>query len=88
MDGTVCLICPFGDFEGGSLCIYEPGMVFDLPPGRFAAIRSKRNVHFNLDYVGKRFSFVFTSDKALMRWEEQRNGWMDLQPIPPDSSSD
>ncbi|KAG8791642.1 hypothetical protein FRC12_008544 [Ceratobasidium sp. 428] len=84
MEDNICLIFAFGEFEGGALCVLEPGIVYDLPNGQFAAIRSKRNVHFNLDYKGRRFSFVFTSDNELKRWEERRNGWLDLKPIPDD----
>ncbi|KAG8729820.1 hypothetical protein FRC12_020686 [Ceratobasidium sp. 428] len=82
MEDTICLIFAFGQFDGGALCIYEPGIVLGLPHGRFAAIRSKRNVHFNLDFVGNRFSFVFTSDGSLKRWEGKQNGWKELQPTP------
>ncbi|KAG8707909.1 hypothetical protein FRC08_000220 [Ceratobasidium sp. 394] len=78
---TVCLVYSLGVFTGGDLCVYEPGAVIPLLPGTFAAIRSKRNVHFNLDYVGNRFSFVFTSDGALERWDQHRNGWVSLQPF-------
>ncbi|QRW01386.1 DEAD-box ATP-dependent RNA helicase 42 [Ceratobasidium sp. AG-Ba] len=80
-DGTICLILALGDFKGGSLCIYEPGASIDLTHGQFAAIRSRRMVHFNLDYVGERFSYVFTSDNGLERWEKNRNGWVGMEAL-------
>ena len=76
---TICLVLPLGDFTGAALCLLEPGIAIDLDHGSCAAIRSKRDVHFNLDYVGKRFSFVFTSDSDLKRWDLARNGWISLQ---------
>ncbi|KAG9123872.1 hypothetical protein FRC07_013678 [Ceratobasidium sp. 392] len=32
------------------------------------AIRSKRDTHFNMDFVGQQMSFVFTSDRGIERW--------------------
>ncbi|KAG8715030.1 hypothetical protein FRC09_016998 [Ceratobasidium sp. 395] len=73
---SFCLIMALGDFSGGELCLYEPGMVIELVPGAFAVIRSKRDVHFNLHFKGRRMSIVFTSDGDLKRWEEDQNGWL------------
>ncbi|QRV78138.1 DEAD-box ATP-dependent RNA helicase 42 [Ceratobasidium sp. AG-Ba] len=50
-------------------------------PGAFCAIRSKRNLHFNPHFKGQRFSYVFTSDAGLRRWEERRNDMKCLQSI-------
>ncbi|KAG8692773.1 hypothetical protein FRC08_009549 [Ceratobasidium sp. 394] len=70
---SICLILPLGDYRGGDLCLFEPGLCIDLRPGMFAAIRSKRDLHFNLHFEGQRFSFVFTSDLHLKRWATDRN---------------
>ncbi|QRV90747.1 DEAD-box ATP-dependent RNA helicase 42 [Ceratobasidium sp. AG-Ba] len=85
---SICLILPLGDYEGGDLCLYEPRLRIELPPGAFCAIRSKRNLHFNLHFKGQRFSYVFTSDAGLRRWEERRNDMECLQrPSTSNSSS-
>ncbi|KAG9089883.1 hypothetical protein FS749_000973 [Ceratobasidium sp. UAMH 11750] len=73
---SFCLVMALGEFTGGELCVYQPGLVMQFLPGTFVAIRSKRDVHFNLHYVGRRMSMVFTSDGDLKRWEKDRNGWM------------
>ncbi|KAG8718493.1 hypothetical protein FRC09_012602 [Ceratobasidium sp. 395] len=80
-EDTICLILALGDFKGGALCVYEPGASIDLKHGNLAAIRSRRMVHFNLDFVGQRFTYVFTSDNGLERWERDRNQWAGLQPL-------
>ena len=33
-DDTMCLVLALGDFEGGDLCLYEPGLVIPLRCGR------------------------------------------------------
>lgn len=78
MVDSICLVMALGNFTGGELCLYESGIVIELTHGSFVAIRSKRDVHFNLDFVGQRMSFVFTSDRGLQRWEKGRNGWKEL----------
>lgn len=77
--GTICLILSLGSFEGAALCLYEAGLRLDLSPGTFAVIRSKDDLHFNLDFAGQRLSFVFTSDGDLRRWESNRNHMPSLQ---------
>jgi hypothetical protein len=77
---SICVVMGLGDFHGGELCLYESGLVLELPHGSCVAIRSKRDVHFNLNFEGQRFSFVFTSDKSLKHWDLWRNNWEDLQP--------
>lgn len=81
MVDSVCLVLALGDFEGGELCLYEAGLVIELPHGSMVAIRSRRDLHFNLNFVGQRVSFVFTSNRGLSRWDERRNGWEVMQPI-------
>ncbi|QRV96097.1 DEAD-box ATP-dependent RNA helicase 42 [Ceratobasidium sp. AG-Ba] len=83
MVNSICLVLALGDFSGGQLCLFEPGLVLDLPHGTCAAIRSKRDTHFNLDFQGQRYSFVFTSDQVLRRWDKWRNHWEELQPEAP-----
>jgi hypothetical protein len=75
MVDSICLVMALGKFTGGELCLYEAGLVVELLNGCFVAIRSRRDLHFNLDFVGQRMSFVFTSDRGLERWEKDRNGW-------------
>ncbi|QRW07846.1 DEAD-box ATP-dependent RNA helicase 42 [Ceratobasidium sp. AG-Ba] len=89
MVDSICLILALGDFEGGELCLFEPGMVWELPHGSCMAIWSKQDTHFNLDFRGQRYSFVFTSDQCLHRWDLWRNEWDELKPVsmpdlPPD----
>jgi hypothetical protein len=79
MVDSICLVMALGEFHGGELCLYEAGVVIELPPGGVVAIRSKRDLHFNLDFIGQRMSFVFTSDKGLERWEKDRNGWLSVE---------
>ncbi|KAG8711822.1 hypothetical protein FRC09_020392 [Ceratobasidium sp. 395] len=78
---SICLVLALGDFTGGELCLYAPGLVLELPHGSCVAIRSKRDIHFNLHFKGQRFSFVLTSDKCLKRWAEESNHWEELQPM-------
>lgn len=79
MVDSICLVLALGDYQGGELCLFEAGLVLELAHGSFVAICSKRDVHFNLDFVGQRLSFVFTSDQTLQRWRDHRNGWKELQ---------
>ncbi|QRV92046.1 DEAD-box ATP-dependent RNA helicase 42 [Ceratobasidium sp. AG-Ba] len=83
MVNSICLVLALGDFSGGQLCLFEPGLVLDLLHGTCAAIRSKRDTHFNLDFQGQRYSFVFTSDQVLRRWDKWRNHWEELRPEAP-----
>jgi hypothetical protein len=80
MVDSICLVLSLGDYEGGELCLYEAGLVLELTHGSFVAIRSKHDVHFNLDFVGQRLSFVFTSDQSLRWWSRERNRWEVLAP--------
>jgi hypothetical protein len=71
---SICLILALGDYEGGDLCL-----CLELLHGSFVAIRSKRDLHFNLHFKGQQFSFVFTSDHGLRWWEQNRNHMTSLQ---------
>ncbi|KAG9122962.1 hypothetical protein FRC07_000424 [Ceratobasidium sp. 392] len=85
---SICVVMALGDFTGGELCLYAPGLVIELPHGSCVAIRSKRDIHFNLHFKGQRFSFVFTSDKSLKRWAEESNHWEELQSSQPQGAED
>lgn len=76
MDHGFCLVLPIGDWEGGELCLYEPGLAVKLENGHFAIFRSSEVTHFNLCFKGSRASFVLSTDKALEDWNDgRRNGW-------------
>lgn len=74
-DQEVCLVLVVSDCVGGELCLYEPGIVLDLHPGDLVIFPSKDISHFNLDYKGRRASWVFTSDKHGKSWVDNNNGW-------------
>jgi hypothetical protein len=71
----VCVLIVFGNFEGGSLCLYEAGLVFDLKPGSILIFPSARLTHFNLHFSGKRGSAVLHVDREQIYWKIDRNGW-------------
>ncbi|KAG8705516.1 hypothetical protein FRC08_001634 [Ceratobasidium sp. 394] len=83
MVDSICLIMALGSFTGGELGLMEPGGVIELCHGEMVAIRSRRDVHFNLDFKGQRLSLVFTSDKTIRRWSKERNRWELLDPAEP-----
>ena len=75
-DDQVCLVLAVGDFEGGELCLYEPGLVLPLRHGQFVVFRSCDITHFNLHYTGRRASVVLHTDREMSKWEKSdRNGW-------------
>lgn len=75
-DDSFCLVFPIGDFEGGELCLYEPGLVLPLRHGDFVVFPSCKLTHFNLHYNGRRASIVMHTDKQMSRWAmSDRNGW-------------
>ncbi|TFK60949.1 hypothetical protein BDN72DRAFT_778787, partial [Pluteus cervinus] len=76
-DKLICVVIPFGDFQGGELCLYEPGLVFSLQPGEILFFPSHKITHFNLHFKGKRGSFVLSSDKAMGNFADNLNGWED-----------
>ena len=73
-DDTICLVIPFGDYEGGDLVLWERGLVLDLKQGHLIFFPSSRITHFNLHFTGFRGSIVMHTDKELKSWEN-RNGW-------------
>jgi hypothetical protein len=90
-DLKLCLIIVISDpdCEGGDLCFFEPGIVFELLNGDMIIFESKKYSHFNLHFKGYRSSVVFHSDSAFTLWTSQANGWKDnvnfrqsvLQPV-------
>ncbi|EPS92477.1 hypothetical protein FOMPIDRAFT_1078912, partial [Fomitopsis schrenkii] len=49
-DECVCLVLAIGDFVGGELVLYEPGLVIPLRHGDFVLFPSCELTHFNLHY--------------------------------------
>ncbi|EPS99838.1 hypothetical protein FOMPIDRAFT_1082463, partial [Fomitopsis schrenkii] len=49
-DEGVCLVLVVGDFLGGELVLYEPGLVLPLLNGDFTIFPSCELTHFNLHY--------------------------------------
>ncbi|TFK73882.1 hypothetical protein BDN72DRAFT_760990, partial [Pluteus cervinus] len=74
-DKLICVVVPFGDFQGGEICLYEPGLVFSLQPGEILMFPSYKITHFNLHFKGTRGSFVFSSDKGMDSFVDGSNGW-------------
>ena len=75
-DKSLCVVMPIGDFSGGDLCLYEPGIVLSLRSGDFVAFPSFQITHFNLHYTGCRASIVLHTDKAFKDWSQaRRNGY-------------
>lgn len=75
--GGLCLVVPFGNFEGGELCLLEPGLVIPLEAGDMTLFHSSRTTHFNLPYTGTRGSLIMHSDAAAERWVMDRMGRLD-----------
>lgn len=74
-DDGVCLVLAIGDFEGGELVLYEPGLVVPLRNGDFVIFPSCKSTHFNLHFKGRRASIVLHTDREMTKWLEERNGW-------------
>ncbi|KAI1785027.1 hypothetical protein LXA43DRAFT_860474, partial [Ganoderma leucocontextum] len=49
-DLKACLVIPIGTFQGGELCLVEPGLVLPLRSGDCVAFPSCEITHFNLPY--------------------------------------
>jgi len=74
-DDTICVVIPFGPYEGGELVLYEAGLVLEIQEGDILIFPSYRLTHFNLHFTGVRGSVVMHSDKAVTTWNANRNGW-------------
>jgi hypothetical protein len=75
IDKVICVLIPFGKWEGGELCLYELGLVLKLQPGDVFIFKSCDITHFNLHFSGIRGSIVLHSDKEGDSWVENRNDW-------------
>ena len=64
-----------GDFLDGGLVLKEQGLVLELWNGDWAVFRSSESTHFNLDYTGRRATFVMQTDVEFDKWIEGHNGW-------------
>ncbi|KAG6819293.1 hypothetical protein H0H93_013295 [Arthromyces matolae] len=74
-DKILCVVVPFGQWTGGELCLFEPGLVIGLSPGDVFIFPSGDFTHFNLHYEGTRMSLVLHSDKQGDKWVKNCNGW-------------
>ena len=74
-DDGLCVVVPFGEWEGGELCLYHPGIVLELRPGDVVAFPSHLISHFNLEMSGLRGSLVMATDRDIRTWMETRNHW-------------
>ncbi|KAH7905173.1 hypothetical protein BJ138DRAFT_1118706 [Hygrophoropsis aurantiaca] len=77
-DDGICVVVPFGKYEGGELVLREPGLVFDLQQGDIFFFPSFAITRFNLHFKGFRGSIVFHADNQFKSWVENRNGWKNL----------
>lgn len=76
MDKQFCLVIPIGEFEGGDLCLYEPGLTLRLSNGDLVVFQSADTTHFNCHFKGHRASFVLSTDKHMDNWiGGRKNGW-------------
>ena len=73
-----CTTASFGDFTGGELVLYELRLIIKTRPLELIQFPSALINHFTLDYEGRRGSFVFHSDRELIRWYIERNGWENM----------
>ena len=74
-DKHICVVIPFGDWQGGEICLYELGLIIKLNPGDILIFPSCDITHFNLHFSGIRGSVVFHSDRQGDAWTEGFNGW-------------
>lgn len=75
VDKKICVLVFFGDWEGGELCMFEPGLVFELKAGDVMIFPSADITHFNLHFKGTRGSIVMHSDRYGDSWTKDYNGW-------------
>ncbi|TFY80523.1 hypothetical protein EWM64_g3489 [Hericium alpestre] len=80
-DNSHCLIIPIGQFTGGTLVLYEQGLVIEAKNGDLIVFNLKDTTHLNLHYSGERVSFVFHTDSAMAEWMCSRNGWKDNETL-------
>ena len=71
----MCVLLFLGDWKGGDLILFEPGLRFTVSRGDILMFPSAKFTHFNMHYEGARLTFVFHTDRDSRRWIESRNGW-------------
>lgn len=74
-DNGVCLVLAIGDYDGGELVLYEPGLVVPLAHRDFTIFPSCELTHFDLHYKGWHASIVLHTDREIIKWCTDRNGW-------------
>jgi hypothetical protein len=74
-DNRLCVIVPFGNWEGGEIVLHELGLVIKMHSGDALAFPSCNITHFNLHFTGLRGSLVFHSDIQGENWLKDQNGW-------------
>ncbi|PBK65051.1 hypothetical protein ARMSODRAFT_892364 [Armillaria solidipes] len=75
-DLLICVVIPFGDFEGGELCLFELGLVSKLRAWDAFVFSSVDITHFNLHYSGVRGSLVLHTDREAVGYTKDYNGWI------------
>lgn len=75
LDKRICIVIPFGEWEGGEICLYELGLVIKLKAGDVLVFPSCDITHFNMHFNGLRGSLVLHSDRLGDSWVEGYNGW-------------
>jgi hypothetical protein len=80
-DKIWCVTIPFGDYSGGSLALYEAGVVVEKGVGDVIIFPSSLFTHFNLDFEGIRCSLILFSDRHGDDWAEGRNGWNEFMVV-------
>ena len=78
-DNGLCAVIPFGDWEGGELCLCQPGIVLELCAGDVVIFPSNKILHFNLAMQGHRGSMVLSTDCQMKGWTGDRNGWSTIR---------
>ena len=71
----MCVLLFLGDWKGGDLILFEPGLRFKVSRGDILMFPSAKIMHFNMHYEGLRLTLVFHTDRDSKRWMESRNGW-------------
>lgn len=74
-DKCLCVVIPFGLWDGGEIVLHELGVVIKMKSGDILVFPSWKITHFNLHFKGLRGSFVFHSDNQGDKWVEDYNGW-------------
>ncbi|KAJ6471374.1 hypothetical protein C8R45DRAFT_1104347 [Mycena sanguinolenta] len=74
-DKDLCVVIPFGIFEGSQLCLHEVKLKFDLKMGDVLIFPSCDLTHFNMHFSGKRGTLVLHSDRQGDGWVKDCRGW-------------